>query len=73
MPLVPAASNTAAIEAMVKHLESVGCKVSGYKLSKIGSGAIRVSLSARDRSAEGLVALYNKLEGVHGIELEAIE
>lgn len=67
------ANNTAAIEAMVKHLESVGCKVSGYKLSKIGSGAIRVSLSARDRSAEGLVALYNKLEGVHGIELEAIE
>ena len=63
-----------AVEAMVARVGSVGCKVSGYKLSRSGSGGIRVSLSARDRSRfEGLVTLYTKLDGVDGVELESIE
>lgn len=68
------ARDAAAVEAMVARVESVGCKVSGYKLSKAGSGEIRVSLSARDRSRfEGLVTLYTRLVGVAGVELESIE
>lgn len=68
------ARDPAAVESMVKRVESIGCKVSSYKLAKAGSSGIRVSLSARDRSRfEGLVNLYTRLEGVDGVELESIE
>lgn len=68
------AENAEAVERMVAHVKSVGCKVSGYKLSRGGSGHIRVQLSARDRSRfEGLISLYSKLDGISGVELESIE
>lgn len=68
------ATTPEAVEAMIERVKSVGCKISGYKLSHSGSGDIRVSLSARDRSRfEGLITLYTKLDGVPGIELESIE
>jgi uncharacterized membrane protein YhiD involved in acid resistance len=62
------------VERMIARVKKVGCKVSGYKLSSGSGGAIRVQLSARDRSRyEGLVTLYSKLCGVDGVELESIE
>lgn len=68
------AANAAAVGRMVDHVNSVGCKVSGYKISRSGTGSMRVQLSARERSRfEGLIELYSKLDGVEGVEIESIE
>ena len=68
------ASDADAVGRMVDHVNAVGCKVSGYKISRSGTGGIRVQLSARERSRfEGLIALYSKLDGVEGVQLESIE
>ena len=68
------AENPEAVEAMIARTESVGCKISGYKVAHTSAGKLRVQLSARDRSRfEGLITLYTKLSGVPGVDLESIE
>ncbi len=69
------ADSMEAVQRLIDELERNGCGVSGYKLvSTTNPQAIRVSLSARDRSrTSGMMQMYRLLSSVEGIHLESIE
>ena len=69
------ADSMEAVQRLIDELGRNGCGVSGYKLvSTANPQALRVSLSARDRSRTGgMMQMYRLLSNVEGIHLESIE